>query len=224
MNNRDANAKRETIRAYFDRLQEKADFTAELNRTGHRDEALLLCCVYIEALGNRLYWPREGARANFARILVEHGGDTRLALVHPKVLLKALGSRKDLRGLADKLASRLPCDPVQLVTLEDLDARASMQLTDSERRLLDEQKLLGTLASIAYARLRSSLAHLGGGPKAILFSQATYQGKAAPEVEFDSLHGALLRVISVLRRRSLDANAFFGHDLRSQEQQRSKAG
>jgi hypothetical protein len=220
----DAEAKREAIRAYFNRLQQKAEFTLELHRSGHRHEALLLCCVYIEALGNRLYWPEKGARRNFARVLLEHGGDSRLCLVHPKALLDALGSSKDMQAVAEKLEPLLTREPVRLLTFAELEALTSPHLTERERILLHGQRLLGTLGSIAYDRLRNPLAHLGGGPEVVLFSEATHEGETAPEIGFDPLNEALGKIISVARRSSLDANAWFGHDFKKPGQQRATAG
>lgn len=77
-------AKSSFIEAYFADLEEKSRFTLELSENGHRDEALLLCCTYIETLGDFLYWPHQHSRLNFARLLVEHGDVEALALAHPK--------------------------------------------------------------------------------------------------------------------------------------------
>jgi hypothetical protein len=48
-----ASGKARYIRAYFDDLQGRIAFLGELYGMGRKNEALMLCCCYIEALGSR---------------------------------------------------------------------------------------------------------------------------------------------------------------------------
>jgi hypothetical protein len=41
------------IKAYFDDLEQRIAFLRELQAAEHENEALMLCCCYIEALGSQ---------------------------------------------------------------------------------------------------------------------------------------------------------------------------
>jgi hypothetical protein len=113
-------AKMEMIDAYFEDLQDKADFARNLYDSGRRDESLVLCCAYISALANHLYGGEKQDRLNFSRILVEHGKQEELALVHPRPLLDALRGCGATR-IANVLESHLSLSPPELVSGPDLE-------------------------------------------------------------------------------------------------------
>ncbi len=71
---------------------------------------------------------------------------------------------------------------------------------------------LGTLASIAYSRMRNPLAHYGGAPHAISFDLTTYRGQPAPEIRFELLLAGLQGTIDALQEISLHSDSWFGHD------------
>src|SRR4051812_46272776 len=83
-------AKKEFIQAFFDDLEKRIQFTDTLFAEEHRDEARLLCCVYIEALGNGLEGNTLGGAATFTKVLELYGGEPLLSLIHPKALRESL--------------------------------------------------------------------------------------------------------------------------------------
>ena len=62
----------------------------ELYATGHQHEARLLCCTYIEELGNGLERAATRGAASFSKVVEAHGGEPVLALIHPKALKESL--------------------------------------------------------------------------------------------------------------------------------------
>jgi hypothetical protein len=148
------------IEAYFEDLQRRSDFLEELDRKGHRSEALLLCCCYIEALGGNLYWPDEGSARNFVRLLQEHGGEELLWHIHPKQLrigLSGAGSRR--QGIGQKLDRVLTEAEGRLYTEDQILALAGSCLTGEELDTLKQNLWRGTLAAVVYSRIRGPLIH-----------------------------------------------------------------
>ena len=85
----DRAAKPGRIVAFFEDLEAKVAFAAHLERSGHRDEALLLTCCYVEGLGNSLALSQRGAES-FVEALRLHGGDCRFDLILPTYLSASL--------------------------------------------------------------------------------------------------------------------------------------
>jgi hypothetical protein len=85
----DRSAKLEMIAAYFEDLKAKIAFAADLERSGHGDEAFVLTCCYIEGLANGLALARGGAES-FVEAIRLHGGDSRFDLILPTYLSASL--------------------------------------------------------------------------------------------------------------------------------------
>lgn len=198
------------IRAYFDDLEDKASFVMNLYDRGRRDEALILCCAYIAGLGTHLYWPATQDRLNFSRCLVEYGGQTLLCLVHPRALLDAVRGRGHV-SLASVLESSLPLEPPELLEHERL-----LQLVTKHGPAclgnLDATWILGTVASVAYTRLRNPTAHRGRAPDFISFDRTTLNGEPVPDVGFPILSAGLKCALDSSRKLSLSTGKWFGHD------------
>ena len=106
---KDLEGKAGAIRAFFDRFEDKVDFAASLYEQGREDEALILTCAYIEGMATYLMWPEESSRKNFCRVLIRHGGEPVLELVHPRSLVRAMpGLGPAEAELASKLEARGP--------------------------------------------------------------------------------------------------------------------
>src|SRR5215510_14342001 len=78
------------IKAFFEVLSEKVAFLRQLFDSSRQDEAMTLCCVYIDALGQALYFPDKRSALNFVRALREYGGQPYLDLFHPAGLVRWL--------------------------------------------------------------------------------------------------------------------------------------
>jgi len=86
------------IGAYFDSLDTKIAFLKQLHQDDHRDEALILCCCYTEALGSQKYPSSDSKAKNYAKILEEEGGNPLFSLVHPRQLVRVLDNIKLFTG------------------------------------------------------------------------------------------------------------------------------
>ena len=150
----DLQAKARSIEVYFDDLQAKASFSKELYDEGHRNEAMILSCVYIEALGSSLYWPQPGARRCFAQVLIDHSGESVFSLVHPRALVTGLRGNSKTVEIADILDQGLSLQPPELHPIPDLMSLARSYLNDEQFQLLEANIWCGTLAAIAYKRLQ----------------------------------------------------------------------
>lgn len=203
----------EAIRAYFDALDSKIKFITHLEEQGRHDEALLLCCSYIEALGTHLYWPSKDSKRNFVRALHDHGGSVAdpLRLVHPVALLRALpGPGKSAAAIARTLEPRLSAER-ELLTPANLLSAATPLLDPAALQELERLTWLGTLAAIAYGELRCAFVHRGGGPKFVSFDLSHVNRQPAPDLDFPLLLGALRNVAEAARELSLSTGKWFGH-------------
>lgn len=209
----DREAKAEFIQAYFEDLQQRVMLLPRLDAANHRDEALLLCCCYIDGLAGSLYWPEEASARNFSKILEEHGGEEVLWHIHPKQLLEAFDSKKSLRGLACKIAGIFGAPDHRLRTADEMVGELSGELTPAETEQLRREVWRGTLSHLVYTQIRCRLVHaLGATP--LLLSQTTLRGQSVPDLDFALLHRALRRICTVAADRSTTTTRWFGHDFR----------
>src|SRR6266581_7504796 len=152
-----ASGKARYIEAYFDDLQGQIAFLGELYGMDRKNEALMLCCCYIEALGSRQSQEPERKAKNYCNVLAEHGKNEIWQLIHPKQLknvLSANGLFKDtfsaLEPIIDKFGARL-IDPQEL--RDQLDPGLNAQ----QRAWLKDNLFKGSIASISYEGIRSEL-------------------------------------------------------------------
>ena len=182
----DRKAKIEFIEAYFVNLDRRIALLRQLHESEYENEALLLCCCYIDGLATSLYWPDEGSARNFVRVLQQHGGETLLCHVHPKQLFEAFDSKRFLRSLAARVARLWGSNDHCLRTLDEAAAELSGHLPAEEASLLRNEIWRGTLAQLVYTRIRCQAVHnLGASP--LLLSETTFRDKPVPPLDFDLL-------------------------------------
>lgn len=220
MRDEDIKAKASSIDAYFDDLRQRVDLLPKLYAAGYENEALLLCCCYIEGLGSSLYWREEASAHNFVRILEEHGSEEILWHIHPRQLLDALEEKaKSLYSrIGDKLVTIFVTDENALRTKEEIVALVNdqLKLRDEDMQRLTNQLWRGTLANLVYSDIRSLLVHrLGARP--ILLSRTTLHSQPIPVLNFTLLYPQLTEILEKVRELSVTANSWFGHDFRIPE-------
>lgn len=207
----DLTAKRRFIEAYFEDLDQKACFTDRLNEKGHKDEALLLCCCYIEAVGNGLAATSAGYAENFASVLMEHGGEPVLALIHPRKVKESLPYKSTSPASKAALVGALLTLPTnQTLTADEFLTAMQQLITPDAFEFLKKELWRGSIASIVYSRIRSPGVHTFGPAKSLIFSATTYKDKLLPEVDFPMLRRVLARVIAHAEQVSLSTNRLFG--------------
>ncbi len=213
----DLEAKAEFISAFFDHFEDKVDFAASLYEQDRKDEAFILVCAYIEGIATYLMWPSESSRANFCRVLLWHGDEPVLALVHPRSLVRAMSGRgSEAALLASKLSALGPRVIDEMRPVAGFLDYVSGSLEPEELDLLRDHIHLDNLASVAHKGFRGAFAHRGSGPKGLVFEESSYRGGPAPQLDFHTLARALSRIVTYARKLSESTNKFFGHDLRSE--------
>jgi len=210
-------AKLEFIRAFFDDLRRRSDFLVELVRTDQADEAHLLCVCYIEGLGNNLYWPEQRSKWNFVRVLKEYGGEEALWYVHPKQLRRALADAMSqrLRSIGEKLNDDLAKAEGKLYNEEEMFTLIAPALAEDEAKMLRQNLWRGSLAALAYERIRSQLVHNLGTGHSISFDRTSFRGQAVPELDFQMLYRALGQILQAARQLSVASGTWYGHDFKS---------
>jgi hypothetical protein len=196
------------IQAYFDDLEKRIVFLKELNDGGHKDEALMLCCCYIEALGSRQYHDSDRKAKNYSRILEEHGGDKLFALIHPKQLKKVLMNQKLFRTTFSKIEQLIDGFGKELISKKVVVERLSSVITKDQLNWLNDNLFKGTMAAISYERVRSELVH-DISTSNLTFSETIYYGKPVPDLNFELLYPALLNIFSRLKEISLKTNTWY---------------
>lgn len=211
-------AKLRLIKASFEDMKQRIAFLVKLNRTGHKKEALLLCCCYIEGFGNNLYWPDEQSTWNFVRILKEYGGEEVLWHIHAMQLWIGLDEArsKQVRKIGEKLRPLLEKAKGRLYTEEEIVTLAEAALPADDLNTLKRNLWRGTLAALAYNRIRSRLVHkLSGGD--ITFDETTFKGKPVPPLDFSLFYRALRRIFQEVKRLSLTSGKWYGHDFKNSD-------
>lgn len=207
----DIAAKQQFIAAYFDDLRARAYFAGELRDDGHGEEAMTLCCCYIDGLANFLYHDSDRSAFNFVRLLREHGHQPDLMKACPVALTGWLGfNHPKLAPLARKLSAGLGGDHNRIMSEPQLTSEISRLLTRQEASALSSHTWRASLAFIAYTHLRRPSVHATGSSSAVIIGSG---GPSIPvRISFDTMHSALLAIIDDLHDLSLRTNKWFGHD------------
>ncbi len=196
------------IQAYFDDLAKRIAFLKKLYNGDHVDEALLLCCCYIEALGSRQYHDLYRYAKNYCRILERYSGNEIFSLIHPKQLRNVLTSKKLFKTNIDRICSIIDdfgkeLNPQQIVT-----DKLSTVLTDEQMNWLNDNLFKGTMAAISYDRVRSGLVH-DISTSNLTFSETTFDGKPVPDINFELMYPALMKIFDSLKKISVKTNTWY---------------
>ena len=213
----EGNAKESFLDASLKDLDNKIKFLCELEDSGHPDEALLLCCCYIEGLAFSIYWPDHSQQYSLAffKVLKEHGDEEILCHVHPKMLQQALqGMGKRGKRVLARIEPELQNARGELLTEDQTLSLVSSRVPRDDLEWLGRNLWKGTLAVIAYRRMRSQLVHRLHGPGAISFDGTTFKGKPIPPIDFSMLYRCLLRILEVVKERTIQTGKWCGHDFR----------
>ena len=202
------------IEADFDNLERRADLLLRLKKMGFEEEALLLCCCYIEGMGN-LYFGGGGRQLNFYRILKNFGGEEMLMHIHPKQLWIGLRTAKNLQTIGQKIGITLRKVEKKLYTEEDVLALVAHLLNKEEMTKLKDNLWRGTLAALAYKEFRSPAVHELGGAKSFSFEGTTFKGEPAPVLDFSLLYEGMLNILRNMREKSTKTGTYFGQDFDS---------
>src|SRR5215510_8975684 len=170
-----ATRKSEFIAAFFDSAEERVAYLRTLHTGGRPAEALTLCLTYIDSFSQWLFWPRYETGRNFVEALVEHGGDPGFALIHPIALIRAFEMRKGhWKDFASRLRGVFPGPTYSLRAKSDFLTEAAACFTPAERSVLEGELWRGTIANVAYGRLRNPSIHAFRGAAEVSFDSTTH--------------------------------------------------
>lgn len=213
MVNADQQAKRDFIKSFFDNAETRVAFLSELERTGHRPEAMTLCLTYIDSFAQWLRWPSAASGRNFVEATVHFGRDDFMGLAHP---LEALQSFRRMKGPWPALAKRIevafPGPPHELLPMAVFEQRVGYHVTAAELDQLRKETWRATIAHGAYQHLRNPSVHAFGASDGIYFSQTVFQGAPVPPLRLPRLVGVARGLVAEARRRSEANGQWFGDD------------
>ena len=197
---------RDWIRVFLEDLEKKAAFLKELYEKGNKDEALLLCCCYIDGLANNLYGGKRSNK-NFIRAMEEFGEEKHWGLIHPDQLIRNMlractpstKENKPLKILVEKIKENPSIFDWKLFSDKEIIQGITLQinLTQKEISLLKKNLWRGKFANIVYDQMRTPFVHrLGiGGSHAFFFSKTIHNGGHLPPLDFDGLYPILKRIL-----------------------------
>ena len=196
------------IKAYFDDLQSRVAFLAELHAMGRSNEALMLCCCYIEGLGTRASGDPKPKAKNYCSILAQNGGNEIWKLVHPKQLRIWLSSKPLFSDVFGQLEPLIDGFGKQLLDPDEVRARLDALLSEQQQRWLQNNVFRGSLANISYERIRSELVHdISASP--LSFSETEHNGNPVPDLDFEMLYSALRKILDSFQERAVSSNRWW---------------
>ncbi len=206
-------AKRGFIAAFFDEAEARHAFLAELHDNGHGHEAMTLCLTYIDSFAQWLCWPSHSTGRNFVTSLTSFGGDPLLSLIHPLQASRAfVQMRPSWQAIGGRLKAAFPGSAVDLMSEAQFLAALTPHFNQAEIRQMSAEIWRGSVAAVAYFRLRNPSVHGFGAASSITFDRTSYQGQVVSELDFQRLHKAARPLIVEARRRSESTIQWFGDD------------
>lgn len=203
-----ASSKALSIKAHFDDLQGRIAFLVELRAMGRKDEALMLCCCYIEALGTRASTEPERKAKNYCSILAEQGCNEIWRLVHPKQLKGLLSSKGLFSGVFSAIEPLIDSFGKQLIDPQEVLAGLDPSLNEQQRSWLQDNIFRGSMANISYERIRCELVHdISGG--SISFSETIHNGNPVPDLDFEMPYASLRKIVDASQEKAVSTNKWW---------------
>ncbi len=195
------------IQAYFNDLQQRTAFLAELHSKGRKDEALMLCCCYIEALGNRESSDLDLKAKNYCTILSDKGGNEIWRQIHPKQIKNVLFKNKFFKEQLSTLETQIDYFGSQLIEPQVLLAQLDPHINVKQRSWFQDHIFKGSMANISYERIRCELVHdITGG--SISFSETAYKGNPVPDIDFETLYASLNTILAISQSEAISTNSW----------------
>ncbi len=195
------------VDAYFDVIEEKIAFVEKLAQE-RTDEPLLLCCCYIEALGSKKYPKLKQKWKQYASILFDYSENPVFSRIHPDQMFQSLSEKKLFVVSKAAIKNSLQEFGDELPTQEEVTEKLTPLLSVEQNKWLDDNIQKGTIAALSYDWVRSELVHDFSSLN-IAFSKSTILGKPVPNLDFQLLHPALVKIVKQLRVESTAAGKFF---------------
>ena len=199
------------IEKYFEDIEKRIAYLDELVGDNHKDEAFLLCSVYIESLANR-YYQNYGRAKGFCSALIELADNKLFGLLHPKQLLNKLEKNKLFNENIDEIKKILEPFQYELLPLDEINNSLIEILTEKQQAWFKNYWFKGSMAMITYERIRCEAVHDMWAPK-LSFENTKVNGNPVPDIDYDLLIGALNKIVLYLKETSLNEhNLFLQHN------------
>jgi hypothetical protein len=202
------------INAYFKHLKEALEKLLKLRSLrveglSFRDEALILCLVYIDGLASNFYG--EATEKNFCKALAELSGNPIFAKLHPKRLLdpkfKFWNSAPKAKQVIETLISNRIGELFDEAEIADIIRKSGLPSL-LEQNLI-EKLWQCSIGAICYEHMRFGAVH-GLGTGSLSFDNTTYNGKHGVTLDFDLLYAALQNICNHVARGSTEMGEWFG--------------
>jgi hypothetical protein len=203
-----ASSSEERIEILLDHVAERIAFLRVLREDGRYEEALLLCCCYLEAFGQTAFPDIKSPRKRFVAVIETHGCNEYLSLVLPRQLFEWLQGRA--AKLAGKLSSSLEITPSQARSKDELLRELGETLDPTEKRILSDHIWAGTIAAAVYEWIRNTSVHELFPRDGLFFSSTTFDGAPLPSIDLDLLYAELNSVFESLKAVSRKTGKLFG--------------
>jgi hypothetical protein len=212
MNDEDRLAKLAFITAYFDDMADRVTYLTFLWQEQRQDEALTLCCCYIDAIGGQLYWDIDSSAHTFTKVLLELGCQKDLLWHSGLALARWLrkSKREDLRQIAKTLGALPPDELSILRTAPDLETYLARHIGHNYFGKVRNVLWRASIAYVCYEYLRNPFVHRMAGSGGIEIGPPGSLERVI--VGFPTLYAALQAMLTTVRKMSDDEAKFFGHD------------
>ena len=205
------------IDAYFRHLESKLRTIQAISEVSE-EEALMLCCCHLEALGARQYQeieytdpprkaiPNYSKSAAFTKILAEHSGYGFWDKIHPLGLLSYLPRMFD-PNIQDYMVA---LGEIGYELREEgfvVQSVLGLCRNSKQREWFKKHSHKGSVGFIAYSRVRSEIVH-NITHQPICF-EARWQGEKIPDIDYHLMVECLGNVIGGLKNISFETRKFW---------------
>jgi hypothetical protein len=201
------------IQAYFDDLSTRIEnlkklSSGQIEGQSFRDEALILCLVYIDGLASS-YYGEDRTKESFCKALRELSGNPLYGKLHVKRLLDLENDPRwgGARVEVEKLAAKRPGE-----LLDETDVANAIRQSGvprDEREELIKHIWRFSIAATCYEIMRNAAVHRLGA-STLSFDETIYEGERGVRLTFSLLHQALLQIAQHVAQESLRTGEWFG--------------
>lgn len=201
------------IKAYFDALRVRIGNLRTLHDTNvdgksFRDEALILCLVYIDGLASS-YYGDDATKENFCKAVTELSSNALFGKLHVKKLLDPDNDKywAGAKTSVEELAKNRPGELLDQIEVADAIRKSGVpkQTQDS----LIKRLWFNAIGAICYELMRNAAVH-GLGASTLSFDETLHNGKLGFALNFDVLHKALQQISEHVAQRSIAKGEWFG--------------
>lgn len=206
------------ITSYFDNLRRRIENLAKLDACrfddqSFRDEALILCLLYIDGLASCYYGAgraRGKNKEHFCRALKELSGNALFEKLHVQTTREYVSEKlSEATALIDQLVADMPGQPLDEAEVGRRIRQSPLARNPKTADLLSNLWRC-SIGAICYDIMRNPAVH-GLGTVPLAFGETLWAGGKGFSLDFAVLHNALKRICEHVAKESVEKQAWFGH-------------